>query len=501
MYDAPYFDLSNPAFSLASPEVMAARERSWYAHTNYGLAVLRHQEVSDLLKDPRLRQGSAAWPAHNGVQGGPFVDWWTDSVLNREGEEHARLRRLLSPAFAPTVIRALVPRFDALAAELIDAFAADGRCEFMSAFATPYAARVTAILLGLPEGEWFRISQAASTLGLALGVGILDELPRIEAALAELLDYADGVIADRRGEPRDDFATRLVQASEAPDGLSERELRDAIVLLIFGGIDTTRNQLGLALWTFAGHPGQWELLRRRPELAPQAVDEAMRVSPTVTWITREAARGHRAPRPHDLRRHDHPPVLPGGRHRPARVRRRRSLRHRRRAGPPLRLRARHPPLPRPLRGEDGHDGGAGHARRPAAAAAPRRRAALPAAERQHGADRAAAALRAGALSGCRFDHRREVRVLAQVHVLGLDAAAVRRERDSHERQVELPRRHGDHDAAAAVGEADLAAGRIGRDDLAEALDYQRVVQGARCRAGSRLRPRGSAPGRRRGGRS
>ncbi len=289
MYDTPYFDLSNPAFSLASPEVMAARERSWYAHTNYGLAVLRHQEVSDLLKDPRLRQGSAAWPAHNGVEGGPFVDWWTDSVLNREGEEHARLRRLLSPAFAPTVIRGLVPRFDVLAGKLIDAFAADGRCEFMSAFATPYAARVTAILLGLPEDEWPRISQAASTLGLALGVGILDELPRIEAALAELLDYADGVIADRRGEPRDDFATRLVQASEAPDGLSERELRDAIVLLIFGGIDTTRNQLGLALWTFAGHPGQWELLRRRPELAPQAVDEAMRVSPTVTWITREAA--------------------------------------------------------------------------------------------------------------------------------------------------------------------------------------------------------------------
>ena len=284
-----YFDLSNPSFSLASPEVMAAREHSWYAHTNYGLAVLRHQEVSDLLKDPRLTQGSAAWPAHNGVSGGPFVDWWTDSVLNREGEEHSRLRRLLSPAFAPAVIRGLVPRFDALADELIEAFAGDGRCEFMSAFATPYAARVTAILLGLPEDEWRQISQAASTLGLALGVGILDELPRIEAALAELLDYADGVIEGRRLDPRDDFATRLVQASEGPDGLSERELRDAIVLLIFGGIDTTRNQLGLALRTFAEHPDQWDLLRLRPELAPQAVDEAMRVSPTVTWITREAA--------------------------------------------------------------------------------------------------------------------------------------------------------------------------------------------------------------------
>ena len=45
------------------------------------------------------------------------------------------------------LIRSLLPRFEALAEELVDAFAADGRCEFMSQFATPYAARVTAILI------------------------------------------------------------------------------------------------------------------------------------------------------------------------------------------------------------------------------------------------------------------------------------------------------------------------------------------------------------------
>jgi cytochrome P450 len=297
----PYFDLSDEHFSLGSDEVMRAREESWYARTNYGLAVLRYEEVSELLKDPRLHQGSAAWPAHNGVTSGPFVDWWSDSVLNREGEDHARLRRLMSPAFAPTVIRALLPRFEALAEELIDAFADEGRCEFMSAFATPYAARVTAILLGLPESEWLEIAEHASTLGLALGVRIRADLERVEAALAELFAYADRVIADRRSEPRDDFATRLVEASEDADRLSDRELRDAIVLLIFGGIDTTRNQLGLALRTFIDHPEQWELLAANPELAPKAVDEVMRVNPTVTWITREAAEdfdfnGHRIQR-------------------------------------------------------------------------------------------------------------------------------------------------------------------------------------------------------------
>src|SRR5205823_4044860 len=36
MFEVPYFDVTDPAFSHASPELMAARERSWYAHTNYG---------------------------------------------------------------------------------------------------------------------------------------------------------------------------------------------------------------------------------------------------------------------------------------------------------------------------------------------------------------------------------------------------------------------------------------------------------------------------------
>ena len=286
--ETPYFDISDERFSVSSPEVMSAREQSWCVETNYGLAVLRHQEVSDLLKDRRLIQGSAAWPAHNGVTSGPFVDWWRDTVLNLEGDEHTRMRRLLSPAFAPPVIRALLPRFHALAGELIDAFAGEGRCEFMSQFAEPYAARVTAMMLGLPEAEWKRIADASTTLGLALGVGIREHLERVEAALAELFVYAEGVIADRRREPRDDFATRLVEPSQDADRLSDRELRDSIALLILGGIDTTRMQLGLAMKTFIEHPDQWELLAARPELASKAVDEVMRVNPTVTWITREA---------------------------------------------------------------------------------------------------------------------------------------------------------------------------------------------------------------------
>src|SRR5689334_5553594 len=96
----PRLAVTDPAFSITSDEVKQLREQSWYAHTEYGIAVLRYEEVSRLLKHPKLKQGSAAWPAHNGVVEGPFAAWFDSWVLNKEGEEHHRLRRLMNPAFS-----------------------------------------------------------------------------------------------------------------------------------------------------------------------------------------------------------------------------------------------------------------------------------------------------------------------------------------------------------------------------------------------------------------
>ncbi|MBL8710833.1 MAG: hypothetical protein JNL25_16690, partial [Rhodospirillaceae bacterium] len=106
--EIPYLKLSDPSFSIRSAEVREARERHWYARTPYGIAVLRYEDVGKLLRDPRMRQGSHAWPAHNQATG-KFAEWWLRMLLNRVGDDHARLRRLANPAFSPKLIGSLQP--------------------------------------------------------------------------------------------------------------------------------------------------------------------------------------------------------------------------------------------------------------------------------------------------------------------------------------------------------------------------------------------------------
>lgn len=283
----PFLDPSDPCFSVRSQAVRRARAKSWYARTPYGLAVLRYEELKAMITHESLRQGSYRWPDHNGATG-TWAQWWKRIMLNVEGADHQRLRKLGAPAFAPKLVKSLLPDFQRIAGELIDGFAAKGKCEFMADFAEPYATRVICALIGLSHDNWRDLADDAVEMGLALGVTYAKDEERIDAAIGRLFRYSNRLIAERRKNPKDDFVGALISANEDKDRLSDQELSDMIVLSIFGGIDTTRNQLGLAMHMFTEHPGQWRLLGENPELARAAVEEVMRTRPTATWVTREA---------------------------------------------------------------------------------------------------------------------------------------------------------------------------------------------------------------------
>ena len=288
MTAAPFIDVQAPGFSIRSLEVLAARDESWYARTPFGIAILRHEDANELQNDKRLYQGSRRWPEHNGITEGPLAEWWQEMLMSLEGEDHKRLRRLANPAFSPRIIEALTPEFTELAHQLVDNFSENGSCDFMAEFAEPYSALVITKLLGLDPNQWPDIADFATKLGYVFSVTIKEDLPVIEEGLEGVLKISQDLIDLRKNDIRDDFISKLVEATVDGEKITERELLILVSFLIFAGFDTTRNQLGLAMQTFSQNRAQWELLGQNHDLARNAIEEVMRVNPTITWVSREA---------------------------------------------------------------------------------------------------------------------------------------------------------------------------------------------------------------------
>ena len=108
-------------------------------------------------------------------------------------------------------------------------------------------------------------------------------------AWGELDDYVDEMIARRRHTLTDDLLSDLIRAEEDGDRLNADELRMLAAGLLLAGTDTTRNQVAASVDVFCDHPDQWALLGKRPELAPNAVEETMRHSPIACGTLRTVA--------------------------------------------------------------------------------------------------------------------------------------------------------------------------------------------------------------------
>ena len=289
MSNTAFLDFNEIGFSIRSAQVMAARESNWYATTPFGIAILRYEDANTLLKDKRLFQGTRKWPSHYGIEDGLLAAWWQKMLLSIEGEDHLRLRKLAGPAFSPKTIEPLAPFFADLANELIDNFIDKGSCEFMSEFAEPFSARVITGLLGLDNELWPKVADLATKLGYVFSVTIKEDLPLIEEGLQGILDISNELIRKSRLSSKDDFVGTLIKATLDGKAITDEELLSLVSLLIFAGFDTTRNQIGLGIKTFSKYPEQWRLLGENPDLARVAVEEIMRVNPTITWVSRETS--------------------------------------------------------------------------------------------------------------------------------------------------------------------------------------------------------------------
>jgi cytochrome P450 len=269
--------------------VEAARAQNWLAKTEMGYSVMRLEDVTAILRDKRFHSALSILPQMSGLPELGENDRRRKSILSMEGDEHARLRRLVAPAFTPASANRLRPTMQAVIGDLIDRVANDGECEFVTAICEPYPIPIICELLGAPPEDWKLFSAWATDIFRIFNGTVEQDLPFIERAGNELTEYVSEMIAERRADPRDDLLSDMIAIEEEGDRLSTEEMAMLAQAVLMAGTDTTRNQLACSVALFAEHPAQWALLADRPELAPRAVEESMRYLGAVRATVRFAS--------------------------------------------------------------------------------------------------------------------------------------------------------------------------------------------------------------------
>ena len=172
-------------------------------------------------------------------------------------------------------------------AQLFEPIARSGSCDAVAALTRPYPAMTIATVVGAPIADAERLASWSRWIQLQFdGPTLAEHRAEVERACEELYAYLDDLIVKRRAEPGEDLLSVLIAVRDGDDRLDDAELRDLVLNVLVGGVDTTQSQLAHALRLFAGHPDQWELLAREPERAAAAVGEVLRVAPVTPFTAR-----------------------------------------------------------------------------------------------------------------------------------------------------------------------------------------------------------------------
>ena len=279
--DAPQPDFMDDRTIDPHREYARLRGRCPVAHlaSRGGLrsyVVTGYEDAKAVLADPRLHKDPRTLPPSPQRDGMAriFEAPLSRHMLTADPPEHTRLRRLVSAQFTVRRTELLRPRVQQIADELIDVFAAKGEADFVHDFAAQLPTLVIAELLGVPAEDRSRFRRWADELLRPPGD------PSRDSAEEQFTAYVDAQIARKRAEPADDLVSALV-AGRQEERLSEAELRGTVFLLLIAGYETTTNLLGNGMLALLRHPDQYALLRARPDLVPNAVEEFLRYDAPV----------------------------------------------------------------------------------------------------------------------------------------------------------------------------------------------------------------------------
>jgi cytochrome P450 len=198
-------------------------------------------------------------------------------MIRQDGDNHLRLRRLVSKVFTPRAISRWQERAESIVERLLAAAQERDEFDVIADYALPLPAQVISEMLGMPVDDTPQLRTWSRTLTRGLDpFSTPEEQAASETAGRAITAYTEQVIVDKRSRPADDILTALIEAEEAGEVLDEAEIVAQVLLLYIAGHETTLNLIGNGVTHLFRFPDQLARLRTDPGLDANAVEEVLR---------------------------------------------------------------------------------------------------------------------------------------------------------------------------------------------------------------------------------
>jgi cytochrome P450 len=234
---------------------------------------------SRVSKDPRRH-----WPMW--INGEISPEWplfaWlaVNNMLTAYGDNHRRLRRLISSAFTARRTAALGPRIEKIVTELLDDLEAappGPPVDLREEYAYPLPIAVICELFGIDdEAARDEMRRCVNTF-----FNTSAEPDEVAAAYPRMQELLGALIAEKRKNPGDDLSSALIAARDDDSQLSEEELISTLMLFISAGHETTVNLLDNAIYTLLTHPDQLALVHTGHAGWDDVVEETLRAEAPI----------------------------------------------------------------------------------------------------------------------------------------------------------------------------------------------------------------------------
>jgi cytochrome P450 len=257
--------------------------------TRYDDILVSFKQTSHFSNENRLGKAVEYLPPEKRAHFKRFEDHYaTKGLLHSDPPDHTRMRALVTREFTATIVEKMRPRIQEVVDDLLDAGQQRGSMDVVPDLAAALPVAVIAEIIGVIPADRYLIRKWTDDLLRFQGVNKPSErdLTRAQDSLVEIRAYINGMIEERRRQPRGDLMGKFVAAEADGQKLSHAELINTCVTLFTAGHETTLSLISNTIYSLLANPDQHQLLRDNPGLLESTIEESLRYESPVSRQSR-----------------------------------------------------------------------------------------------------------------------------------------------------------------------------------------------------------------------